>query len=145
MKQFFTIVSAVFFFTTARAQITPSTYQDTVNYLNTEIVAKKNLYIGKQFSVLLNNLKIKPVRLSLDMTTPADSLKGRVSALYFNYSTVFKSQHYIIIDWQNPIPWSVFSPVFYKMTYQEQIDYYKDIIIKDIDIKDYSQNDLEDE
>ena len=128
----------------AKAQVTPSTYQDTVNYLKNEIVAKKSLFVGKPLSVLLDSLKIKPVKLGIDWSPPVDSLKGRSAFLDFNYSTKFMQSHYLLIEWQNPLPWETYTPVT-RQGYEALKTLYSPIIIKDIDIKDYNAPDPEDD
>ena len=129
----------------AKAQITtPSTYQDTANYLKNEIVAKKSLFVGKPFSVLLDSLKIAPVNLTLS-APPADSLKGRIATIDFNYCTKFMQSHYLLIEWQNPLPWDTYAPVSRQGGYEALRTLYSPIIIKDIDIKDYNAPDPEDD
>lgn len=122
----------------AKSQGITATYQDTVSYLTNEIVAKKSLYVGKPFSILLDSLKIAPVKLGVDCTSPADSLKGATAYLDFNYNIKFKEKHYLIISWQNPLPWSVFSPVM-GQGYAALKTLYAPIIVKDIELKDYAQ------
>lgn len=128
----------------AKSQSIPTTYQDTVNYLSNEVVVKKSLFVGKPFSVLLDSLKINPVKLGIDWTPPADSLKGITAYLDFNYAIKFQEKHYLVIEWQNPLAWSVFSPVL-NQGYTALKTLYAPIIIKDIELKDYSQPDPDDD
>ncbi|MGE9310812.1 hypothetical protein ACLOAU_04180 [Niabella sp. CJ426] len=142
MKQYLFILCLILS-TTIMAQVTPATYQDTANYLNNEIAAKKSLFIGKPFSVLLDSLKIMPVNLTLS-APPSDSLKGHTATLDFNYSTKFKQSHYLLIEWQNPLPWNTYAPIV-REGFSALKALYASVIIKDIEIKDYGQPDPDDD
>jgi len=139
MKKGWVIIMFFSFFSWSAEAQNFATFADTARYLMDEIAAKKSQYIGKPLSTLLDSLKISPARFGIDWTPPADSLKGLSGILDFNFATEFERAHYLIIDWQNPLPWDAYAPAM-RTSFQDLINLYKPIIIKDIAVKDYYTN-----
>jgi len=132
------ILFVVLFFSlvSIKAQI-PVT--DTLAYLQTEVEAKKNLYIGFPFSKLLNDLLIQPVAI---FGSGASINKNREFYTKFYYSeggaTGPRGTHYIDIEWADIIPVPVTGPLQKENDWLFTIvvrNYYSDKIIKNIKVR----------
>ena len=142
MKKIVTIIFLIFLGIKLNAQAF-HTYADTANYLIGQIENKKNFYIGKSFSVLYDSLKIKPVRVIPDDANMKETF-GEELRFYFNNEEDFSKTHILIINWNTP-PYNTIYPMFYpkenRVPIGDIINLYKPLIIKDIVVKDYTQDD----
>jgi hypothetical protein len=146
MKVIIFTAIALFIGITSQCQALNS-YADTSNYLINEIGAKKNLYIGKAFSVLLDSLKIKPVYL-VNSFTGKDADFGRQLRFEFNTQRDFSKAHFIIVNFASVPPYDTLFPILYPGVgvghdHNVVINTYKPLIVKNIIIKDYSNDDPE--
>ncbi|TXH21748.1 MAG: hypothetical protein E6Q95_03195 [Chitinophagaceae bacterium] len=96
MKKAAILLSIFFISSGVQAQVA-----DTALYLNSEILAKKHLFIGKPFSVLLDTLKVTP-KLNFGRSPRYNKNIESRSYFYFNEG-VSRSAHYIVIEWEDPI------------------------------------------
>jgi hypothetical protein len=125
------------------------TYADTANYLISRIENNKNYYIGKPFSVLYDSLKIKPVYVipSFGNTNPNDKQNfARDLRFEFNYEQDFSKAHSIVIKWNTPPPYNSIHPLLFPginqpVNISAVVNLYKSLIVKDIILKDYAQDD----
>lgn len=123
-----------------------TTYADTANYLISQIENKKSQYIGKPFSVLYDSVKIKPVFAIAEYTIKKEDF-GKVLRLYFNYLfRDFSKTHILIISFNNCPPYNNLHPLLFpgadeSMNMFAIINLYKSLIVKDIIVKDYQQDD----
>jgi hypothetical protein len=143
MKKIIILLSICLGFAKAQAQ-TFNNYADTANYLIHQIGNKKSLYVGKPLSVLLDSLKIQPV----DATAGSGYLKsdfGKSVTFDFNIERPFVKAHFIIVDFETVPAYDQLFPVFFPPTgglgsLQSIINIYKTLIIKDVVIKDYTED-----
>jgi len=119
--------------------VAQTTVTDTLAYLQTEVEAKKNLYIGYPFSKLLNDLLIQPVAV---FGSGASINKNREFYTLFYYSEGGarspKGTHYIFIEWEHIIPVPVTGPLQKENDWLFTIavrNYYSDKIIKNIKVR----------
>jgi hypothetical protein len=123
-----------------------TTYADTANYLISQIENKKSQYIGKSFSVVYDSLKIKPVFAIAEYTSKKEDF-GKVLRLYFNYLyRDFSKTHIFIVTFDSCPPYNTLHSLLFPTANQPfdmsaVINLYKPLIIKDIVLKDYQQDD----
>jgi hypothetical protein len=122
-------------------------YADTANYLISRIENNKNYYIGKPFAVLYDSLKIKPVRVIpsyVDVNPNSQEDFGKDLRFNFNFEELFDKKHILIVTCPPP-PYNIVYPMFYPIENSapigDIINLYKPLIIKDIVLKDYQQDD----
>lgn len=118
-------------------------YADTANYLIHQIEDKKSLYVGKPLSILLDSLKINPVR-SYTAVVPKDNF-GKKLYFEFNYERAFQKSHFIIVKFDTVPGYTQLFPLFFPTqgqegTVQSIISTYNSFIIKDILVKDYTND-----
>jgi len=139
-----TIILSILAFGLAQVQAqTFTTYADSANYLIHEIEAKKSLYVNKPFSVLLDSLKIKPVAVTEGTVKKADF--GKRLNFDFNYQRDFNKSHFIIVYFDSVPPYPTLFPIFYPPggadeDFAQILNIYRPLIIKDILVKDYDQD-----
>jgi len=114
---------------------------DTLTYLQS-IVANKANYIGKPFSTLLNNLQIQIKHFSPIANISYD--KSKETATFFSFyfpqsaNEIYLTYPCLRISWEPYLNATNSSYLFSKYNgggwTQEVIDFYKNAIIKDIDI-----------
>jgi hypothetical protein len=146
MKVIIFTTIALFIGITSQCQALNS-YADTSNYLINEIGAKKDFYIGKPFSVLFDNLKIKPVYI-VNSYTDKDNDFGKQLSFEFNTQRDFSKSHFIIVNFASVPAYDTLFPILYPGVgvghdHNVVINTYKPLIVKDIRIKDYSNDDPE--
>ena len=146
MKKIVTIIFLIFLGIKLNAQAF-HTHADTANYLIGQIGNKKNNYIGKPFSVLYDSLKVRPVYVipnygGMNLNNQEDF--GKTLDFEFNFESDFSKAHFIIVYWNAP-PYNIIYPMFYpkenRAPIGDIINLYKPLIIKDIVVKDYTQDD----
>lgn len=115
--------------------------KDTLSYLQS-IVANKANYIGQPFSVLLNNLQIQIKHFSPIAIIQED--KNKETATFFSFyfpqsaEEIYLTYPCLRISWQTSLN-AATSRSLYKTNNgggwtQAVVDFYKNAIIKDIDI-----------
>ncbi|OOG19769.1 hypothetical protein BWD42_07670 [Sphingobacterium sp. CZ-UAM] len=144
-----TLFLALIFFSSlsfAKAQ-QMTTYADTSKYLINEIEGKKSRYVGQPFSVLLNELKLTPVRIlqgdwyGLDADLPKF---GKRLYIYFNYDRVFHKTHFILVKFKTQPSLEVIYPLFFqdpKTATKLILEAYKNTIVTYVGAKLYEQDD----
>jgi hypothetical protein len=145
MKTVFILVAFVLLGLASKSQ-TLNSYADTSNYLINEIGAKKNLYIGKPFSVLFDSLKITPTYI-VNRSTEKKGF-GKDLRFEFNMEREFSKAHFIIVKFVDVPVYDTLFPILYPgvgvaRDHNLVINTYKPLIVKDIIIKDYSNDDPE--
>lgn len=140
-----TVISA--YSTHAQDYMQLNTYQDTANYLIHEIQMKKNNYIGKPFSLLLNDLKIKPKNIIIGNWmggTHGKEKFGISFTLDFNYEREFEKSHFISVDFDNvPIDFNTLYSLYFpseKRDINKIFDLYRNVIVKRVGVKLYMQD-----
>ena len=145
MKKITILLFICFGFAKAQAQ-TSTKYADTANYLIHQIENKKNVFVGKPLSVLLDSLKINPVdALNGSSTYKYQTDFGKTILLNFNHEREFSKSHIIKVDFNNVPSYSKLFPVFYPAaggvgSIESIIDVYKTLIVKDVLVKDYTND-----
>ena len=126
-----------------------ATYADTSKYLVEEIEGKKSKYVGKPFSVLLADLKLKPIYIiqgdwnGLDTDKP---IFGRNLSIEFNKERDFNKSHFIRVDFKNQPSYDVLYPLFFPSDKNRDINKilaaYKNVIVTDVGAKLYEQDNM---
>ncbi|OOG19768.1 hypothetical protein BWD42_07665 [Sphingobacterium sp. CZ-UAM] len=125
-----------------------NTYADTSKYLINEIGGKKSKYIGKPFSVLLNDLKLTPVDIiqrgwyGLDADKPHF---GEGLSIYFNREKKFSKKHFITVKFKNQPSFDILYPLFFplaNMNVNKINEAYKNVVVTDVGVKLYEQDSL---
>ncbi|MBK0384548.1 hypothetical protein I5M32_16430 [Pedobacter sp. SD-b] len=143
MKKLIILLFVTASYTNVKAQDLHS-YADTANYLIHQIENKKNLYVGQPLSVLLDSLKIDPVR-----SIPGAGMRkedfGKDLRLYFNWERDFERKHFIIIEFNSVPEYTTLYPVFFPTigqvgSLQSILSVYRPLIVKDVLVKDYTDD-----
>jgi len=137
MKQFIILLLiSTCVFNTTQAQTTPIT--DTVAYLKS-IEARKAEFIGKPFSVLLNELKLPILGFGPIGGRPYDrsAETNTVFDFYTDDKEESESETKLSIYWKTPLDANKSAPIWNKTTPRgkwnsEALENYKDAIIRDI-------------
>ncbi|MBK0384452.1 hypothetical protein I5M32_15915 [Pedobacter sp. SD-b] len=143
MKKLIILLFVTVSYTNVKAQDLHS-YADTANYLIHQIENKKNLYVGQPLSVLLDSLKIDPVRSIAGAGMRKEDF-GKDLRLYFNWERDFERKHFIIIEFNSVPEYTTLFPVFYPAigqggTLQSILLVYRPLIVKDVFVKDYTND-----
>lgn len=112
---------------------------DTLVYLQTEVEAKKNLYIGQPFSVLLNDLLIQPVAL-YGSGAPINKNREFYTTFYYSEGGASgpRGTHYIDIEWRDIISRPITGPLQRENNWLFTTavrNYYSDKVIKNIKVR----------
>ncbi|MBK0384451.1 hypothetical protein I5M32_15910 [Pedobacter sp. SD-b] len=143
MKKLILLVLILISFINVKAQDLHS-YADTANYLIHQIENKKNLYVGQPLSVLLDSLKINPVKVIPEGGIREEDL-GKDLRLEFNLERNFNKAHFIVVEFNSVPPYTTLFPVFYpgigqQRSLQSVFSVYRPLIIKDVLVKDYNDD-----
>ncbi|WP_200588287.1 hypothetical protein [Pedobacter segetis] len=118
-------------------------YADTANYLIHQIENKKSLFVSQPLSVMMDSLKISPVEAITAAMRKEDF--GKELGLYFNWQDNFNRKHFIVVLFDSVPPYTTLFPVFYPAigqggSLQSILSVYRPLIIKDVLVKDYTDD-----
>jgi hypothetical protein len=142
MKKTVLLLLICFGFAKVKAQ-TFNNYADTANYLIHEIENKKSLFVNKPLSVLLDSLKIPPVHAIASGVDPSGF--GKRVRFFLNLHREFNKTHFMIVKFQAVPAYAQLFPVFYPAvgqlgTIQRIIAVYNTLIVTDVLVKDYTND-----
>jgi hypothetical protein len=118
---------------------------DTLTYVRTSIIGRKNKYIGKELNVLLNDLEL-PVRTYLIGLSNKKGLSPSLTLEFYPRNVMeIKRQNKIdpvilVIEWEKPLPLSIADSLMVKnkaIWTKEEKEYFGKQKVKDIVLTDY--------
>ncbi|WP_126971903.1 hypothetical protein [Gynurincola endophyticus] len=98
MKKVIFLIVVCFFAFQVSAQVT-----DTLSYLQTEVVAKKNLYIGQPLSKLLSDLQIQPKSIFGGIAHNNKTIEPYTKFYYGDHGAASSNAYYITISWESTL------------------------------------------
>ncbi|MBD0726713.1 hypothetical protein B6A10_16200 [Flavobacterium sp. L1I52] len=123
------------------------TTNDTLAYMRTSIISRKNKYIGKELNVLLNDLELPINNYAIGTSRAVGKDKSHSISLYFYPNNVVNLKRENRIDpvilhiyWETPLPKEMVLPILSKskgIWTNDEKEYYGKQIIKDIGLTDY--------
>lgn len=121
----------------------PKNLNDTLQYLQTQIMDRKEVYLNKVFSVLLDSLKIPCLSYSFNASNRPGEVPGIL--LFFikkNEATILINDHVelpvLIVTWRDPVPLDSVLAVFKKSKgewLQTETLFYGPRIVKELYLK----------
>lgn len=119
---------------------------DTLSYVQTSIIDKKDVFIGRQLKVLLDSLEI-PVKSYLISITHKKIISPGLTLSFYNKSESSQKHHKgekfvkIHIDWMNPVPKDSVNVLFDKSKgewLEAERNYYGRQRIRDVQLFKYN-------
>ncbi|HEX6431346.1 MAG TPA: hypothetical protein VF008_26830 [Niastella sp.] len=119
--------------------------KDTLKYVQSNFIARKDYYVGKEFGVLLNDLQV-PIQKYVTGSSHLEGISPFITVKFYTNLEIYAKETQRInpvimnIEWKTPVPYDQANELSrkYHMNWSEEVkNYYSKQVIGNITLVEY--------